>query len=411
MFNPQPKSQALNSTTKHREVYQTNLSLSILNLLHWLHASYTWDTSNITVAPSTPIYYYWQITDAEGNKLRTPEQLIHYDDFRFDWQELRSPEIILRWYEGDTGFGNKIFDVANRALAQMKGETNLELDFPVIILLYANDEDFNSWLFYSHDWVGGMAFPSLGITTQILPSSSNLSWIENVIPHEIAHLFFFQVINADIYFWPSWLDEGLAQYYEFSDNEVALERVVQAAHDKALLPLVLISGDFGSDPEQAYLAYDQSYSVVFYMLETWGQDGLQKLIANFREGMGYREAVEGAYQISWEEFEAGWITWLGVPTTPAPPPTPTVSLLLMLTPSATQIESATQVSQADGDTHAAPLTETPEIGMTEEVEADLNPLQRLDKPSGLFIIGVLIVLVLIPAILINAINKRASKDN
>ena len=35
------------------------------------------------------------------------------------------------------------------------------------------------------------------------------------------------------------------------------------------------------------------------------------------DGKEYREAIEGAYNVTWEEFEAEAITWLGISTTPA----------------------------------------------------------------------------------------------
>jgi hypothetical protein len=389
------KSQGDLSTQSHPVEFETGSEVDV---------SYTWDTSNFTVAPSTPITYYWKVTDELGNSLITEEQLIYYDDIHFDWQEIRSDEIIIRWYEGDASFGKGIFDAANRALSQMKSETDRELDFPVIILLYANEEDFTSWQYYTHQWVGGLAFPSLGITAQIIPSSSPSFWIENVIPHEIAHLFFYQIINADIYFWPRWLDEGFAQYYEFTSNDAALERVIQAAHDRELLPLVLISGDFGNNPERAYLAYDQSYAVVVYMLETWGQEGLQKLVANFREGQGYREAIEGAYDLTYEEFEASWITWLGVPTTPAPPPTPTQPWIFKNTPQAMILQTSTPDAEEEtgGDIFSSTQSITPDN------ESGAIPDQQGTAPTIIYIGGIILGLLLVIIVILIAVRNKSS---
>jgi hypothetical protein len=69
------------------------------------------------------------------------------------------------------------------------------------------------------------------------------------------------------------------------------------------------------------------------MLETWGDAGLQGLIAAFRQGTSPRVAVQEALAITWEEFEAGWITWMEVPATPAAPPTPTATLVRPTAPS------------------------------------------------------------------------------
>jgi hypothetical protein len=289
--------------------------------------TYTWDTANIIVAPSSPVIYHWEIEDSAGSHLKTPEATTYYDDARFAWDELRQGDLIVRWYAGGETLGEEVFEVARLALAHMQETTRERLDFPIHILLYANSGDFESWHSYVDDWVGGQAFPALGVTAQILPPNTGAAWIRSVIPHEIAHLFFYQTVHTPYASWPSWLDEGLAQYYEFVDKQESLTLAAQAAREGRLLPLRALSGSFGRDTEQVQLAYAESLSVVMYLLETWGEAGLQGLIQAFREGVNPQKAVHQALGVSWEEFEAGWINWMGVPATPRPSATPTTALL------------------------------------------------------------------------------------
>lgn len=284
-------------------------------------ASYSWDTERITVAPSTPIYFYWELEDEAGNIFVSDEMLVYYDDLRFAWNEIHDEEIVVRWYEGDQDFGEFIFDTARASLDQMKAVTGAGLEFPIFVLLYADFADFASWHFYVEDWVGGQAFTPLGVTTQIIHSRESEAWIRNVIPHEIAHLFFYQQINTNLASWPSWMDEGFAQYFEFSDMNPALKRVENAALRGELTPLRYLGGSFGHDPEEVRLAYDQSLSVVVFLLETWGEKGLEALIDEIREGATISDALRGAFDVTFEEFEALWITWLGTPATPRPSPT------------------------------------------------------------------------------------------
>lgn len=283
--------------------------------------SFVWDTSRFTIAPSSPILYFWEIVDELGNVITSPEEQVFYDDLRFPWKELSDQDLIVRWYEGNDGFGESIYDAARVSLDQMIFETNSELDFPLIVLIYANEVDFESWHYYVEDWVGGQAFTSIGITTQIIRPSSRLSWIEDVIPHEIAHLFFYQQIESNISSWPSWLNEGFAQYYEFNDKTQALERVQTAAFAGQLTPLRWLSGSFGHDREEVRLAYDQSLSTVLFIYDRWEIEGLQKLIESLRNGAGISQALIESFGLTFEEFEAEWRTWLGVPTTPEPSPT------------------------------------------------------------------------------------------
>ena len=324
--------------------------------------SFTWDTSRITVAPSSPIFFYWILEDEQGNKFTTPEELVYYDDLRFPWMEINDPELVVRWYEGSDAFGQFIYEAARQSLTRMEEQTGEELTLPILVLVYANKEDFASGYFYLDDWVGGLAFPWFGITSQIISPYSSPDWILDVIPHEIAHLFFYQVMDSPLASWPNWLNEGLAQYYEATDPLPALERVESAARRGTLLPLISLTGGFGRDPDQVRLSYDESLSVVIFILETWGEAGLQSLIEVFRTGENPRPAIETALGLTWEEFEADWITWMGIPATPKPSPVPTATLVYPTAPSGwptpTKFIKAT-ATEPPGST-ASDLSSTPE---------------------------------------------------
>ena len=321
-------------------------------------ASFLWDTSRETVAPSSPIFFYWEVKDEQGNQLSTPEELVYYDDLRFPWMEISDPELVVRWYEGPDAFGQFIYEAARQSLTLMEEQTGEQLAFPIFVLVYANREDFASGYFYLDDWVGGLAFPPFGITSQTIPPYSSPEWILDVIPHEIAHLFFYQVMDSPLASWPNWLNEGLAQYYEATDPTPALQRVESAARGGTLLPLISLTGGFGRDPEQVRLSYDESLSVVIFILETWGEGGLQSLIDVFQTGENPRPAIETALGLTWEEFEAEWITWMGIPATPKPSPVPTATFVYPTAPSGWP--TPTKRIKATATETAPDLSSTPE---------------------------------------------------
>jgi hypothetical protein len=357
--------------------------------------AYTWDTSRITVPPSAPVFFYWEVDDEAGNELTTEEQLFPYDDLRFPWNEVSDDEIVVRWYEGDQDFGNFVYQTARRALDQMKAQSGSGLDFPIYILLYANHDDFSSWHFYVDEWVGGQAFTPMGITTQIIGSNASRSWIEDVIPHEIAHLFLYQATDTGMGDWPTWVNEGLAMYYEFGANEDYLALAADAARRGTFLPLGSLSGGFGRDPDQVHLAYGESFSAVLFLLETWGDEALQSLIGSFRLGTGQREALELATGVTWEEFTAQWFMWMGVPATPAAPPTPTQGLVFPTTPSGWP--TVTPFSR----------TPTPVASLTPE-PAPVSPTATQEDQGGfkLPVCGGLIGVLMLPGLSLVARRRR-----
>jgi hypothetical protein len=146
-------------------------------------------------APSSKIYFQWERKDAADNVITTPEEKYDYDDIRFDWKELRDENVQVRWYDGEFSFGEKTFQVARKALSRLELNTGQELEFPIIVLLYENIEDFTSWHFYVEEWVAGQTFSSQGVTAQIVPTGVQIEWINEFIPHEIAQIFSHQSIQ------------------------------------------------------------------------------------------------------------------------------------------------------------------------------------------------------------------------
>lgn len=369
-----------------------------------LTISYHWDTSRFTIAPSCRILFQWELKDSAGNTLTTPEEECSYDDVRFKWNELSDGGVIVRWYEGEKSFGDKVFEVASLSLSRMETNTGQGLEFPIIVLLYANEVDFRSWHYYVEDWVGGQAFPSQGVTAQIVPAGIQLGWINEVIPHEIAHLFFYQSIHTVWANWPPWLDEGLAQYYEFNSQNASLELAARAAKRGNLIPLMDLNVDisFNRDSEEVRLAYAESMSAVTFIFERFGEIAIRKLIEAFREGIDTRDAIHRALGLSWEEFEAEWITWMGVPATPNPSPQPTQPLK----PPTYPPPSSATPNQKPMPSEIVAIVATPTSVEPQPVPTNAES----EKKPALKLCGGAITLMLLPIALLSRRLRRSLYD-
>ena len=289
-------------------------------------ARYTWKTRKDDVPPGASIQYAWTVRDEAGNTFTTEPADYVIMDARFTWRTLENDDVALWWYEGDAEFGQRVFDAATRALAAMKQHTGESLPHRIHIVLYSDDADFDAWHDYVREWVAGEAFPRMGLTVQIVPPrDTELAerWIQAVIPHEIAHLFFYQVTHNPLASGPpTWLNEGFAQYHEFVSRADKLAWVRQVAQSGELIPLRLASGSFSGDDERISLLYAESLSAVTFLFECWGDAGMARLLAAYKAGSDTDEALLETTGLNFEEFQRAWWEWLGGQSGmyPTPPP-------------------------------------------------------------------------------------------
>ncbi|MFQ5436324.1 MAG: peptidase MA family metallohydrolase, partial [Anaerolineae bacterium] len=242
--------------------------------------SYTWDTSAGTI-PGAAVVHYWEVVDADGRQLRSHEMTVRYEDTRFDWQVRENDDIAIWWHDRRDSFGEQVFEIAQQAVAEQRQKFQADLDFQMRIMIYNNFDEFAEWNGVTSEFIGGQAFPNQGVTAQIVSAyGSQEQWLNDVVPHEISHLYFAQVTFNRRSQPPTWLNEGLAQFNEFGDQSRSLQTAVAAANSGDLISLSLLETGFGYfNEERTRLAYAEAVSAVTYLVETYGDDGLAALLA------------------------------------------------------------------------------------------------------------------------------------
>ena len=104
----------------------------------------------------------------------------------------------------------------------------------------------------------------------------------------------------------TWLNEGLAVFGEGELSADFAEALDGAIRDERLSPVRSLNGAFPAGEEEAVIAYAQSYSLVSYLLNEFGQDMIQQLALTLAQGRGYDEALEEVYGFNEDELEVAW---------------------------------------------------------------------------------------------------------
>jgi hypothetical protein len=256
--------------------------------------------------PGVDVDYQWRITEENGDVVETPEQSILWDDDRYSWTPLSGPNVTVYTYEGNADFQQAILDTAERTIASLNDAYGSMPDQPIRIWVYTGREDFYGALApNSEPGIAGAARPDLHLIQAVIPPGNEREMVR-VIPHEILHQVLHQVTDGPFTNVPLWLNEGLATYWQETGRDPFYTLALQRAAAGTIPPLRSLNGDFAYDPDEARVGYGLSLSAVIYILDTWGDEGMARLIDAFPEGITVDEAVQKGLGISFDELDRRW---------------------------------------------------------------------------------------------------------
>jgi hypothetical protein len=258
------------------------------------------------IPPGVDINYHWRITEADGDVVETPEQTVLWSDDRFDWTPLSGPHVTVYTYDGDASFQQTILDSAERTIAKLGESYHAQPDQPIRIWAYTNRDDFYGALApNSEPWIAGAAYPPLHLIQAVLPTGDTEE-VARVVPHEISHQVLHQATENPFNSPPQWFDEGLAVFSQESGRDRFYTHALEVALDGTVPPLRTLNGSFDYNREGAMADYALSLSAVIYIIDNFGNEGMQKLIATFPEGITYDEAIQQGLGISFDELDRRW---------------------------------------------------------------------------------------------------------
>jgi hypothetical protein len=148
------------------------------------------------------------------------------------------------------------------------------------------------------------------------PAQGWESDLEDVLTHEYTHLVHNRSFDnagklAD------WMVEGLAEYVSGAASEYELYEAIKNDH---IIPIVdressiMQRQDLGhmyTLKDDVSLAYALAHSLVVYIDQKYGGlDAFWKLARAYDKHQDMDEALRDAFDVSYEEFDAGWRKWL-----------------------------------------------------------------------------------------------------
>jgi len=275
-------------------------------------AEWTWEMlQSGSLPPGAQIWWRWRITDANGKETLTDTKTATWLDDRHNWKTIQSGDFLrLHYYKGDQAFINTLSQAAADGLKFNETQSGLKADSPIDLYIFANTNDMKDAILYEPSWTGGQAFPEQDIVI-IGISPDELDWGTDAIVHELTHVLVGHLTFSCLGDVPTWLNEGLAVYSEGQLDQSSQQQLHEAISDNTLLSVRSLSGGFSEVSDRAYRSYSQSYSLVKYLIENFGQVKMTTLLVSLRDGLTIDEALEQTYGFDVDGLEDGWRQAIG----------------------------------------------------------------------------------------------------
>jgi hypothetical protein len=194
---------------------------------------------------------------------------------------------------------------AQQALGRLAEDTGASLEKPVKLYIYADANDLRGAMVYPQEWTGGVAFTRYGIMA-IGIAPGDIDWGKGAIAHELTHLVINQMTLNPYNSLPTWLDEGLAMYTEGLLGPEFTTYLSKAVAEDSLISVQSLSSPFSAYAEEASLSYAESYSLVEFLISSYGQSKMLELLNAFRQGNSYDGALERVYGFDMGGLDSLW---------------------------------------------------------------------------------------------------------
>jgi len=336
---------------------------------------YRLDTPAGALIPNTLVDLQFRVTLADGSQWLGPARSIRYEDTRYTWKTVSGRVVRVHWIEGDDAFGRRALAIGEKAVDDVSRLLGVTETQPIDFFIYPDSTSFYQVLGpAARENVGGVAFPDIRtLLADIGPDAVNDSWVSTVIPHELTHLVFGTAVANPYHAPPHWFNEGLAVYLSQGYGADDRGSVSRAAQGGTLMPLSAIEGQFPTTFERFGLAYAESVSAIDYLIRTYGQDAMVRLIRSYAGGVSDDEAFTAALGVDMAGFQSAWLADLKAPTPIAVGPVPAPAGPV---PAGWGGAAPTPGAVAGDGSHPAPGSQAPSSGF-----------------EGLVVEGIVVVLV------------------
>jgi Peptidase MA superfamily len=268
------------------------------------------DTSSGGLYPFDPVTAYFEAVLADGSTVDGPPIKVVYADDRFTWKTLAGSVVTLHYIQAADSFAQQMVNEADAGATKAAALFGVSETRPIDYYVYPSQTAFQQGL-SEPGTIGGVAVPSFRSCFAVV-GPTDASYAAEVMPHEVTHVVFADATDNPYHDPPRWLNEGFADYVAIGYDATSRQLVSEAARGGTLPSLLALMDYFPLDADRIYLAYAEAVGAVDFMVRTYGQPAILKLVKAYAGGASDDEAFTAALGVSVAAFDSAWLAANGV---------------------------------------------------------------------------------------------------
>jgi hypothetical protein len=217
-------------------------------------------------------------------------------------------ELVVVFDESGRGVAEDVAGAYPGLKAELEETLGWEADFHSgVTLVLLREEEFKK-LAGAAPIVAFASSRENTIVVGLLRAVKDTSRFSAILKHELAHLYLAGHIGEENL--PKWLNEGVSQWASGGISELLSvghsTELEKATLLGKLMPLENLDKSFPRDDKRLRLAYEESLSIVEFIVDEYGHDGLRAVLGRMREGEDVRDAFRNGIGVDFEEIEKKW---------------------------------------------------------------------------------------------------------
>jgi hypothetical protein len=226
------------------------------------------------------------------------------------WQVLKSAHFFIYYKNAPEETVNELIQKAEDGYDSIAKEFGFNRfnfwtwDNRAKIYLYDNQDDYRQAT-QSFDWSAGQVKIGAKLIQGFVAAPG---FLNDILPHELAHIIFIEMVGFNNPAVPLWLQEGVATYQEKNIGSVKADLAGKINQGDYLDLRALNNFQIKTaSSENVRLFYMESYSLVRYLIAEFGKEAFVNFCRLLRDNRNLIIALSRAYSFkNLNEFEESW---------------------------------------------------------------------------------------------------------